>query len=278
MTTEKTRVSSSDQALLAARGLTLRYSRRNALGLERPAITALDGISFNLFAGRTLAIVGPSGSGKSSLARCLVLLEHPSAGQILYRGENLLAAKRDRLKAARREIHLIFQDSASALNPGFTIEEIVSEPLLIHEQTLRAAERQRRVREIASQIELPEEWLARKPLDLSGGQKQRVAIARALILEPKILILDEALASLDVSAQGQIANLLIALQKLHSLAYAYITHDLTMAATLAHEVAVLKSGRIVHLGTPAQVFTAGQHASDAPLPAGSRSGETVTVP
>ncbi len=134
------------QPLLAVRGLTLRYARRAALGPERTEVTALQDVSLELFAGKTLALVGPSGSGKSSLARCLVLLEQPTSGEILFRGKSLLGLTREELKRTRREIHLIFQDSASALNPGLTIEEILDEPLLIHESGASAAQRRVRLR------------------------------------------------------------------------------------------------------------------------------------
>jgi ABC-type glutathione transport system ATPase component len=244
------------QPLLAVRSLTLRYARRSAFGADHTATTALDDISLKVFEGRTLALVGPSGSGKSSLARCLVLLEQPSAGEILYRGRNLLALRPGELKTARREIHLIFQDSALALNPGLTVEEILAEPLMIHKSGGRAAEGRTRIREVMEQVDLPEKWLQRRPLELSGGQRQRVAVARSLALRPKLLILDEALSALDLSTQGQIANLLLDLQSRHSLAYLYITHDLAMARVFAHEIAVMNAGRIVRRGSPTELFTA----------------------
>jgi ABC-type glutathione transport system ATPase component len=265
------------QPPLRVRGLTLQYPQRAALGAERTAVTALDSITFDLIEGRTLALVGPSGSGKSSLARCLVLLERPSSGQILYQGQDLLKLKRDELKAARREIHLIFQDSASALNPALRVEEVLAEPLAIHEPGAPATIRKQRVEEVMGRVELSGKWLKKRPLELSGGQRQRVAIARALMVRPKILILDEALTALDVSAQGQIANLLLDLQRLHSLSYLYITHDLSMAAALAHEVASIKAGRIVQRGAPADVFTDAQQKSDRTLPTGLPSTESVEV-
>jgi peptide/nickel transport system ATP-binding protein len=266
------------QPLLAVRGLTLRYARRSALGAEHTAVTALHGVSLEVFAGRTLVMVGPSGSGKSSLARCLVLLEQPSSGEILYRGRNLLGLKRGELTTARREMHLIFQDSASALNPRLTVDEILAEPLVIHESGALPAERRTCIREVMEQVELPEKWLPRRPLDLSGGQRQRVAIARSLMLKPKMLILDEALSALDLSTQAQIVNLLLDLQNRHSLAYLYITHELAMAGVLAHEVAVMIAGRIVRRGSPAKVFTANLHPGPGTLPADSPSRETVTAP
>ena len=235
---------SAERTLLAIRRLTLRYMRRSIFGSERIATTALDDVSLEIRLGKTLALVGPSGAGKSSLARCLVFLERPTSGEILYRGKNLLTLTREELKTARREIHLIFQDSASALNPGLTVGEILREPLDIHESGIPTAEKQARIREVMEAVELPQAWVNRRPLDLSGGQRQRVAIARSLILQPKLLILDEALSGLDLSTRGQIANLLLDLQRNFSLTYLLVTHDVSMAAVFAHEVALMDAGRI----------------------------------
>ncbi len=266
------------QPLLAVRGLALRYARRTALGPERTEVTALQDISLEVFAGKTLALAGPSGSGKSSLARCLVLLEQPSSGEILFQGKNLLALTREELKRTRREMHLIFQDSASALNHALAVEELLAEPLMIHESGAPAAQRRARLRGVMEQVELPEKWLKRRPLELSGGQRQRVAIARSLTVQPKMLILDEALSALDLSTQGQIANLLLDLQNRHSLAYLYITHDLAMAGAFAQEAALMSAGRIVRRGSPAEVFTANLQAGYGTLPADSPSRETVHAP
>jgi ABC-type glutathione transport system ATPase component len=175
---------------------------------------------------------------------------------VLYAGNNLHALPTEALKRARREIHLIFQDSALALNPRMTVRELVAEPMVIHGAPSGRPERRSRVEEVLNQVELGETWRDRTPLELSGGQRQRVAIARALALQPKLLILDEALSSLDVSTQAQIANLLLDLQERHALAYLLITHDFRIAGTLAREVAVLDSGRIIRRGLPVEVLTA----------------------
>jgi ABC-type glutathione transport system ATPase component len=243
-------------ALLSVRGLCLTYLRRSTFGAERAETHALLDVSFDLHAGETLALVGPSGSGKSSLARCVVLLERPVAGEILYRGEDVILLAPDALKTVRKEIHLIFQDSASALNPRFTVEQLIAEPLTIHKTYSSRQEMKKRVGEVLDQVELKDTLRGRRPLELSGGQRQRVAIARALALQPKLLILDEALSSLDLSTQGQIGNLLLDLQQSYSLAYLYVTHDLRMAGALASQVAVLEAGRITRQGLPAEVLTA----------------------
>jgi ABC-type glutathione transport system ATPase component len=240
--------------LLSVRNLSLAYAQRHAFAAENIATRALRGVSFDLRAGKTLALVGPSGSGKSSLARCLVRLETPSSGQIFFEGNDLCAVNAIALNAARKKIHLIFQDAASALNPRFTVEEVVGEPLVIHAPTIGRAERKRRVADALRQVELAEGWHIRRPRELSGGQRQRVAIARALVLHPKLLILDEALSSLDLSAQSQIANLLFDLQEQQALAYLYITHDLRMAKGVAGEIAVLEAGRLVPQPLPTELI------------------------
>jgi ABC-type glutathione transport system ATPase component len=241
--------------LLRVEDLCLAYEGRPGFSRERGKTLALQEVSLELYSGQTLALVGPSGSGKSSLARCLVLLERPSNGRIFYQGQDILKLPPDAEKALRQELHLIFQDSASALNPQFTVQELVAEPLLIHKSMLCGMNLNERVGELLDQVGLGKAWRDRRPLELSGGQRQRVAIARGLALRPKILILDEALSSLDLSARAQLANLLLDLQERHSLSYLYVTHDLRMARALADEVAVLEAGRIVQSGLSAEVLT-----------------------
>jgi peptide/nickel transport system ATP-binding protein len=256
MAVESQHPDTGSRPLLSVRGLTLGYAQRRVLATERTETVALRDVSFDLDSGKTLALVGPSGSGKSSLARCLVLLERPNEGEIFYKGQDLLTLKREELKAARREIHLIFQDSGLSLNPRFTVEELIAEPLMIHKAFENKAGIDKRVRTAMDQVELSQGFLARRPSELSGGQRQRVAIARALALQPKLLVLDEALSSLDLSTQGQIANLLLDLQEEHFLAYLFVTHDLRLASVMAHEVAVIREGRIVQHDMSAIVLTA----------------------
>jgi ABC-type glutathione transport system ATPase component len=267
MADELTNAQNADHPILAGRNLTLHYAPRRSFGAARATITALQDVSLEIFAGKTLALAGPSGSGKSSLARCLLHLEQPSAGQILYKDKSLFTLNREELKQARREIHLIFQDSASALNPSLTLEEILGEPFVIHKTNAALGNPRKRIREVMEQVELPLNWIGRRPMELSGGQRQRVAIARSLLLHPKVLVLDEALSALDLSTQGQIANLLLSLQARHLLGYLYITHDLSMASLLADTVAVMKAGRVVQRGAPSDVFTENLHSrSDLLIP------------
>ena len=274
MAADRTSEATATAPILQVRGLTLSYAARRLFGAARVEVIALRDISLELHEGKTLALVGASGSGKSSLARCLVRLQNPSSGEILYQGKNILEMNRKALKSTRRDIQLIFQDSASALNPHFNIEEILAEPLAIHRVCANSAEMAVRIRELMDQVDLPYKWLARRPLELSGGQRQRVAIARSLALQPRILVLDEALSSLDLSTQGQIGNLLLDLQSQRSMAYLWITHDLRVAGLVADEIAVMNGGRIARRGSPNELFTPTQQPDCAVMPTTSRSGET----
>ena len=266
------------EPLLSIRNLSLSYRKRALADALDAETAALHDVSLDVFPGKTLALAGPSGSGKSSLARCILAVEKPQSGRILYRGNDLLAAPKTALKAARREIHLILQDSTSALNPGLTVEQLVAEPLRIHCSDETREKWRIRIREALDRVELPEQFLDRMPLELSGGQRQRVAIARALVVQPSLLILDEALSSLDLSAQGQIANLLLQLQEQVGLAYLFITHDTSLAVSLAHQLAVMNEGRITQQGTPSAVLTANLHSNARTLATASASGETVMEP
>jgi peptide/nickel transport system ATP-binding protein len=245
--------------LLSVRNVSLNYFKRSLVSSDQTETKALQNVSFDLREGETLALVGHSGSGKSSLARCLVLLERPSSGSIFFQGEDVLTMNQESVQVFRKQIHLIFQDAASALNPRLSIEKIVAEPLVIHNVYRSRSEIMGRVRKVLDMVELGHISVTRRPAELSGGQRQRVAIARALALQPKILILDEALSALDLSTQGQIANLLLDLQQSQSLAYLYVTHDLKMAAVLASNAAVLEAGRIVRYGPAAEVLTPNLH-------------------
>jgi ABC-type glutathione transport system ATPase component len=266
----------ANQAILSVRNLSLHYFQRTVFERRIP-VTALTNVSLDLIRGKTLALVGPSGCGKSSLARCLVLLEKPSFGEILYGGRNLLELKSKELKEVRRDIHLIFQDSASVLNPGMTIEEVLLEPLEIHEPTLGKKNRFMRLVSACEQAALSSKWLTRRPDELSGGQRQRVAIARSLVARPKILILDEALSALDLSTQSQIANLLLELQREHSLTCLFITHDLRLARMLAHDVVAMKAGRISDSPPPSLLLTPDIHAKPTPVGVVSIAKDTENI-
>lgn len=226
-------------------------------------VAAIKDISLRLPPKSTLALVGKSGSGKSTLARCLARLETPDAGEIFFQGRDMLSLRGKELKRVRRDLQLIFQHSATAMNPRLTAREIIAEPLRI--QGIATQERQERAFAIMKKLRIPEEWAGRYPHAFSGGQRQRLVLARALILNPRMLILDEALSGLDLPAQMQIAKLLRQLQDELSLAYFFISHDLPMAAFLADNIAVMDHGKIVESGIAAQIYSDPQSAATREL-------------
>src|SRR3984885_1230125 len=229
-------------------------------------VRALIDVDLVLKTGSTLALVGESGSGKTTLAMCLVGLERPDAGDIRFEGKSLHEFDRKERISAGRDIQLIFQDSAGALNPRMSAAEIIEEPLLIRGQW-PSKERAEWVFETMEQVGFRPIWKDRRPNELSGGQRQRLAIARALVLKPKLLILDEAMAGLDLSIQGQITNLLLDLQTAQGLSYLYISHNLELVARIADEVAVIHEGRVVEQAKTSEMFARGRHSyGQAPCP------------
>ncbi len=204
---------------------------------------ALDDINLTLRPKKTLALIGKSGSGKTTLAMCLVGLEPPDRGEIFLNGQNLQALDKPFAAAARRDIQLIFQDSSSALNPRMSAIEIVEEPLLIGGRHTRR-ERRDIAAEMMERVGISPKWSRRLPSEFSGGQRQRLAIARALVLQPKVLILDEIFAGLDLSIQNQVANLLLEMQQSYCLSFIFISHDLGLVSQIADTVAVMDKGHI----------------------------------
>jgi ABC-type glutathione transport system ATPase component len=243
--------------ILRARNLGKRYHRRSSLR-HGGEIVALEDVDLTLHAGATLALVGASGSGKSTLARCLALLETPSTGEIWLDGQNLSSLTGRELVPHRRQIQLVFQDPATSLNPRLSSTEIVAEPFLVTGWGTRG-ERRRRAQELMETVGLSASWSERRPLELSGGQRQRLAIARALALEPKVLVLDEALSALDLSLQAQMVSLIQDLQASRTLACLYVSHDLDLMGTVADELAVMHAGRIVEQGATSELLARPQH-------------------
>ena len=261
------------QPLIRVEYLVKRYSGRGVLGSEE-VVSALNEVSFSVAPGKTLALVGASGSGKSTLALCLACLERPTSGRIWFEGRDIAALDEKQLRAVRPQIQLVFQDPASSLNPRFTALEIVTEPLLV-QRKWGTREMHERALALLERIGLSRGMASRRIGEFSGGQRQRLAIARALSLAPKLLILDEALSSLDCSVQAQIANLLLELQSSFALTYLFITHDLAMAAHLGDEIAVMNRGRIVEQGVPEKVLGAPSHEATRGLVAAT-PGSIVT--
>ncbi len=244
--------------MLEALHLCKRYVQGHWYSRNRFYVTALDNVSLNIGPRSTLALVGESGAGKSTLARCLSRLEKVDSGEIRLEGRNLLSLRSRELLAARRNIQLIFQDSATAMNPRFSAAEIVEEPLLIQTRTTRRARRQQALA-LMEQVGISPQSERRPACEFSGGQRQRLAIARALTLKPRLLILDEALSSLDSATQEQIIKLLLDLQVSLSLTYLFITHDLRLAARVADHIAIMQAGRIIESGSISTVFLTAQH-------------------
>lgn len=247
-----------EKALLVIRNVRKNYVCKAGPGRRRSIVSAIDDVSLTVHTGGALAIVGESGAGKSTLARCMAGLELPTSGEIVFDGHDVVRSDRRERLSIRRRLQLIFQDAAAALNPRFTAAEIIAEPLHIQRIGSRD-ERRVRALQMMERVGLLPQWADRRPMQFSGGQRRRLAIARALVLEPSLLILDEALAGLDLSVQAQIMNLLLELQSALKITYVYILHDLRAAAFLADEVAVMLGGRVVERGVAWQIFSSPQH-------------------
>ena len=258
MTADATIGASTATPLLRVSGLVKEYSRHR--GWFRPAdvVRAVDDVSFDIRAGETFGLVGESGSGKTTTGRCLLRLVEPTAGAVQFKGEDVLAFSRTRMRAARREMQMVFQDPYSSLNPRMRVGTTVEEPLVIHKLGDRAA-RQARVAELFALVGLDPGMMRKYPHEFSGGQRQRIGIARALALHPSLIVCDEPVSALDVSVQAQVVNLLMDLQGQLSLTYLFIAHDLRLVRHVCQRVAVMYRGRIVEMGTTASVFASPRH-------------------
>ena len=245
--------------LLDVRNLSLVYPSRHTLfGTHTSATRAVDDVSFTVHAGETLALVGESGSGKSSLARTILRLVEPTSGTILFDGADVLVLDRPALRRMRHHFQIVFQDPGPALNPRMMVSALIREGIEAH-NIARGAEADERVARLLDEVDLRRTDGARFPHELSGGQRQRVAIARALAVEPKFVVLDEAVSALDVTVQAQVTDLLARLQRDRGLSYLFIAHNLALVERIASRVAVMYLGRIVEHGTVAQLYASPTH-------------------
>jgi oligopeptide transport system ATP-binding protein len=260
--------------MLEVRALSKVYRSRTGLLRHKRETVAVDAVDLDIAFGATFALMGESGSGKSTLARCIAGLDRPSAGTISFAGEEITKLSGESLFRFHRRVQLILQDSSAALNPRFTAEEIIGEPLVI-QRVGTAVERRKTIRSLMDKVGLPREMLTRRPSQFSGGQRQRLAIARALTLRPNLLILDEALNGLDLPVQAQILTLLKSLRDEFYLTYLFISHDLRLMAGIADEMAIMYRGRIVERGRPSVVLTNPEHEHTRALVAAAASGVPV---
>ena len=248
----------ADNSVLRARDLARHYSVSRGLFKPSANVQALNGVSFDLQAGKTLAVVGESGCGKSTLARALTLIEEPSAGSLQIAGQEVAGANQAQRKQLRRDVQMVFQNPYASLNPRQKIGDQLAEPLLIN-TPLSRAERRERVQAMMQQVGLRPEHYQRYPHMFSGGQRQRIALARAMMLQPKVLVADEPTSALDVSIQAQVLNLFMDLQEEFDTGYVFISHNLAVVRHVADEVLVMYLGRPVEMGASELIYSRPLH-------------------
>jgi ABC-type oligopeptide transport system ATPase subunit len=234
------------------------FVRRRGLFTAPSIVTAVDDVSLAIGEGEVVGLVGESGSGKTTLARCALRLIEPTAGDVTFRGESVLAVSRTRLRELRRHMQIVFQDPFASLDPRMRVGSIVQEPLDIHRVGTKA-ERRARVAELLTLVGLDASLARRYPREFSGGQRQRIGLARALALNPALIVADEPVSALDMSVQAQIVNLLLELRERLGLTYLFIAHDLRLVEHICNRTAVMYRARLVEIGLTRMLFTSPRH-------------------
>jgi oligopeptide transport system ATP-binding protein len=245
--------------LLEVKNLKKHFDVRKGLFGATTTVKAVDGVSFQVMPQESFAVVGESGCGKTTLGKLVLALEKSTEGSVLFDGQDVSHLRGAALKKMRREMQVIFQDPYSSLNPRMTVEDIITEPWVIHDMHRNHAERSKKLAKLLDDCGIAKSYLSRHPHEFSGGQRQRVGIARALALDPKLIIADEPVSALDVSIQAQILNLLKDLQTERKLAYLFISHDFSVVRHLCTRIAVMYLGRIVETADSETLFDNPQH-------------------
>jgi oligopeptide/dipeptide ABC transporter ATP-binding protein len=271
-------MNTNNEQLVEVRGLVKHFPVENSDDVVR----AVDDVSFEIFRGETLGLVGESGCGKSTVGRCLLRLIEPTAGEVKFEGRDVLSLDKSEMRELRREMQIVFQDPYASLNPRMKIADIVGEPLVIHNVGTKK-ERRERVAELLQRVGLDPDYGKRYSHEFSGGQRQRIGVARTLALNPKLIVADEPVSALDVSVQAQVVNLLQDLQKEFGLAYLFISHGLAVVEHISTRVAVMYLGRIVEVATAADLYANALHPytqallSAIPVPDPNQKRERIVL-
>jgi oligopeptide transport system ATP-binding protein len=247
------------EMLLEVRNLVMHFQVGRGLFGRAGLVRAVDGVSFTLERGETLGLVGESGCGKTTTGRCVLQLEKPTGGEVIFEGRNLVGMEATELRKVRNRIQVIFQDPYSSLNPRMTVGQIIAEPIAVHGIERDARARRERVRDLLVRVGLLPQHAYRYPHELSGGQRQRVGVARALAMQPSLIICDEPVSALDVSIQAQIINLLAELQSDFGLSYLFVAHDLAVVRHISDRIAVMYLGKIVEIAGRRDLYESPRH-------------------